>query len=126
MGVATFPTAVGGGIKLVQRGEAVSAGNITITAVDVTKTFVYALSQGASGTVASDSVITGTLSPSGGGTAQAGGAFGQGGSFPTYSGTRTLSGGTTDATVKQMGVYLTNATTLTATGACRYEVVEFA
>jgi hypothetical protein len=37
-----------------------------------------------------------------------------------------MSGGTMDATTKQMGVYLSNSTTLVATGACRWEVVEFA
>jgi hypothetical protein len=31
-----------------------------------------------------------------------------------------------DATTKQMGAYLSNSTTLVATGACRWEVVEFA
>jgi len=122
----TYPTASGGGIKLVQRGQAVSAGDITITAVDTTKTFIYSFSEGAAGTVALTGNSTGTLSPSGGGTAQAGGGYVQGGSFPTYSGTRTLSGGTMDATTKNFGVYLANSTTLTATGACRYEVVEFA
>lgn len=134
MGVATVPSAAGGGIKLVQRGQAVSSGNITITAVDTTKTFVRSFSEGASGTVASDSASTGTLSPTGG-SISAGGAGANGpysssvnpsGSFASYTGTRTLSGGTMNATTKQMGVYLTNSTTLTATGACRWEVVEFA
>ena len=48
------------------------------------------------------------------------------GTFATYGGTRTLSGGTMDATTAEMGVYLKNSTTLTATGACRYQIVEFA
>jgi hypothetical protein len=132
MGIATFPAAAGGGIKLVQRGQAVSAGNITITAVDTTKTFVRSFSEGAAGTVATDSVSTGTLSPGGGDTAGSGlaekysGYYNVGGSFASYAGTRTLSGGTMNATTKQMGVYLSNSTTLVATGACRWEVVEFA
>ncbi len=138
MAISVFPAAAGGGIKLVQRGQAVSSGNITITAVDTTKTFVRSFSEGAAGTVATNSQeasrsITGTLSPSGGSTFSQGGAntaFG-GGSYPSYSGTRTLasvtfSGGTMDATTKQMGVYLSDSTTLVATGACRWEVVEFA
>ena len=129
------PSAAGGGIKLVQRGQAVSAGSITITAVDTTKTFVRSFSEGAAGTVASNSAATGTLSPSGGDTAGGGinnaqGGYSSrvnsGGSYPTYTGSRTLSGGTMDATTKQMGVYLSNSTTLVATGACRWEVVEFA
>jgi hypothetical protein len=133
MGVANVPAAAGGGIKLVQRGEAVSAGNTTITAVNTAKTFVRSFSTGATGTIQTDSASNGTLSPSGGaisGTGHTGSpdtaAINAGGSFATYSGTRTLSGGTTNATTKQFGVYLTDATTLAATGACRWEVVEFA
>ena len=130
MGIAVFPAAAGGGIKSVQRGQAVSAGNITITAVDVTKTFVRSFSEGSAGTVATNSVETGTLNPSGGATAvntfHGGPNTNNGGSFPSYSGTRTLSGGTMDATTKAMGVWLSNSTTLVATGACRWEVVEFA
>jgi hypothetical protein len=132
MGSNVFPApSAGGGIKLVQRGVAASAGNITITGVDTTKTFVRSFSEGAAGTVATNSSSTGTLSPSNGrivntyGNANAGGADTVG-NFPTLSGTRTLSGGTMDATTKQMGVYLSDSTTLVATGACRWEVVEFA
>lgn len=128
MGIAVFPAPSGGGIKLVQRGQAVSAGNITITAVDTTKTFVRSFSEGAAGTVATNSISTGTLTPSGGSPipVNGGNTAGYSGTYPSYSGTRTLSGGTMDATTKQMGVYLVNSTTLTATGACRWEVVEFA
>jgi hypothetical protein len=134
MGYQVYPQpSSGGGIKSVQRGQAVSAGNITITAVDTTKTFVRSFSEGSAGTVATNSTSTGSLSPSGGDTSGAGvgagpnqNAINAGGSYPSYSGTRTLSGGTMDATVKQMGVYLSNSTTLVATGACRWEVVEFA
>ena len=140
MGVANVPAAAGGGIKLVQRGQAVSAGNITITAVDTTKTFVRSFSEGAAGTVATNSINPSTTS-SGSLTASGGNTTGPGsyahpnyqgsGSFPSYTGTRTItsgtmSGGTMDATTKQMGVYLSNSTTLVATGACRWEVVEFA
>ena len=139
MGLSVFPAAAGGGIKLVQRGQAVSSGNITITAVDTTKTFVRSFSEGAAGTVATNSQeasrsITGTLNPSGGATSAQGTGTAMdniSSNFPSYSGTRTLasvtfSGGTMDATTKQMGVYLSNSTTLVATGACRWEVVEFA
>ena len=130
MGISVFPAAAGGGIKLVQRGNATSSGNITITAVNTAKAFVTFVSQGSAGTVATDSVSTGTLSPSTGQivTSYGNNNFGANtvGGFPTLSGTRTLSGGTMDATTKQMGVYLSNSTTLVATGACRWEVVEFA
>ena len=128
----TYPTASGGGIKSVQRGQAVSAGSITITAVNTTKTFVRSFSEGAAGTVASTSTTSGTLTPSGGDITGGGlypygsGPYNLGGSFPSYVGTRTLAGGTMSATTKEMGVYLSNSTTLVATGACRWEVVEFA
>jgi hypothetical protein len=127
MGTSQYPAASGGGIKLVQRGQAVSSGNITITAVDTTKTFVRSFSEGAAGTVALSGSETGTLNPSGGGTFSQGGSnlAWSGSSNPSYSGTRTLSGGTMDATTKHMGVYLSDSTTLVASGACRWEVVEF-
>lgn len=129
MAINVLPAAGGGGIKLVQRGIAASAGNITITGVDTTKAFVTFVSQGAAGTVATNSTSTPTFNPTGGTVA----VFGnnnlgtQGGQSPwSLSGTITMSGGTMDATTKQMGVYLSNSTTLVATGACRWEVVEFA
>jgi hypothetical protein len=130
MGLSVYPVS-GGGIKLVQRGQAVSSGNITITAVDTTKTFVRSFSEGASGTVASNSTETGNLTPGAGeigGTGNSGTAntFTNPGQFPDYTGTRTLSGGTMNATMKEMGVYLSDSTTLVATGASRWEVVEFA
>jgi hypothetical protein len=133
VGIASVPVAAGGGIKSVQRGQAVSAGSITITAVDVAKAFVRSFSEGAAGTVALTGSTTGSLTPSGGDIAGSGvnsqqfnATVNTGGSFASYSGTRTLSGGTMDATTKQMGAYLSNSTTLVATGACRWEVVEFA
>lgn len=147
MAQSIFPAASGGGIRLVQRGQAVSSGNIVITSVDTTKTFVRSFSEGASGTVATNSTVasttsSGTLSPSGGSVAGSGlydtsldytnyQRVNNTGSFSTYAGSRTItsasiSGGTMDGTTKQMGVYLSNSTTLVATGACRWEVVEFA
>jgi hypothetical protein len=128
MGVLVFPPAAAGGIKSVQRGQAVSAGSITITAVDIAKSFVTSFSEGSSGTVASDSASTGTLNPSGGAIQQIsfhGQPNGNSGSFASYSGTRAFSGGTMNATAKVMGAYLSNSTTLVTTGACRWEVVEF-
>ena len=134
MGSTVFPApSAGGGIKLVQRGTAASAGNITITGVDTTKAFVTFVSQGASGTVATNSNL-GLVGPSpeigGFGKAKPSGASDV--SSNTTNGERAwsisagMSGGTMDATTKQMGVYLSNSTTLVATGACRWEVVEFA
>jgi hypothetical protein len=131
MGIATFPAASGGGVKLVQRGQAVSAGNITITAVDTTKAFVTFVSQGAAGTVASNSIVPGLVISGGSAFGPSGatltsGSYSTAGENGTGSWYLALSGGTMDATTKQMGVYLSNSTTLVATGACRWEVVEFA
>jgi hypothetical protein len=140
MGIQVFPAASGGGVKLVQRGQAVSAGSITITAVDITKTFVRSFSEGASGTVATNSTVAAYNSsvPSlvignrdGEGPASRGPSAGthSPGTIPAHTITgasAAISGGTMDATTKQFGVHLVNSTTLTATGACRWEVVEFA
>ena len=133
MGVTNIPNPAGGGIKSVQRGQAVSAGDITITSVNTSKTFVESFSEGASGTVALSATSTGTLTASGGNIAgvnpvssASSANINNAGTFATYGGTRTLSGGTMDATTAEMGVYLKNSTTLTATGACRYQIVEFA
>jgi hypothetical protein len=196
MGIATFPAASSGGlssvIKSLQRGTAASAGNITISTVDITKTVVRSFSTGSAGSVAA----TGTLSAANGTTsgmstsaANASGAisgyltpglaYSQYGSFggnpiPTSYGTgytfnqyiprygvynsnfnpqgmsmlanmnsaltlnamntngmnvglnaTNLSGGTTSLTAATYGAYLVNSTTIYATGACQYEVVEY-
>jgi hypothetical protein len=128
MGIASLPAAAGGVVKSIQRGEATTSGNITITAVDTTKAFVRSLSNAAAGAAASDSAETGTLTPSGGNILQLAGGnrFTRSGSQASYLGTRTFSGGTTTLASKEFGVYLTNSTTLTATGACYWEVVEYA
>jgi hypothetical protein len=63
MGIATFPS-VSSPIKSIQRGEAVAAGNISITAVDTTKTVVNSFSTGSAGTVAA----TGTVNAANGST----------------------------------------------------------
>ena len=151
MAIATYPTASSGGIKSVQRGQAVSSGNIAITSVDTTKTFVRSISEGASGTVATNSTYAAynlttaqqILRNAGGGAGSGGNAYNQvtGGSSAISIGTMTtgfiesstitgatsaMSGGTTNLYTKEYGVYLSDSTTLVATGACRWEVVEFA
>jgi hypothetical protein len=52
MGVLVFPEVVGGGIKTVQRGSAGGSGNVTITAVDINKSFVNIFGTASAGTVA--------------------------------------------------------------------------
>ena len=110
---------VGGGIKSIQRGTAASAGAITITAVDITKTVVYSLGTGSAGTVAASGNISGTVSNING----AGGAVLTGANASLNA---TLSGGTTSGLFAgQYGCVLTNSTTITANGACTYQVVEY-
>ncbi len=112
-------------IKSTQRGSVVSAGSVTISSVDLSKSFVISFSTGAAGTVATNSSESGTLTPSGGSCASQGNGSNSGGSWPTYSGTRSLSGGSTSLYSAEYGAYLTNSTTLTTTGACRWQVVEY-
>jgi hypothetical protein len=40
MGISVFPIPAAGGIKSVQRGLAGASGNVTITSVDINKSFV--------------------------------------------------------------------------------------
>ena len=128
MASTVFPAAGGGGIKLVQRGQATSSGNTTITAIDTTKAFIRSFSEGASGTVATNSVMKSIANNAGnmptGGTDLGNATGASQGSQGQWS--IPFSGGTMDATTKQMGAYIVNSTTITATGACRWEVVEFA
>jgi hypothetical protein len=111
---------VGGGIKSIQRGTAASAGAITITAVDITKTVVMSLGTGSAGTVAASASFNGNVT---GGTLGASSAALSGGGNTI---TGTLSGGTTSGLFAgQYGCVLTNSTTITANGACTYQVVEY-
>ena len=137
-------TALPSPIKSVQRGVKTDSGTVTITAVNTAKAFVISYSKASAGTVAATGTvaartlsgsITGTLSPSGGYVADyAFGGDARLGEFPTYSGTRTLSGsataaaisgGTTDLTTKQYSAVLTNSTTLTCDGSVEWQVIEY-
>jgi hypothetical protein len=129
MAVSSLVAAAGGGIKLVQRGQATSAGNTTITAIDTTKAFVRSFSEGAAGTVATNSTMWGVANNAGK-IAQGATDNGNNGTDGSWGGStvwsKALGSGTMDATTKQMGAYIVNSTTITVTGACRWEVVEFA
>lgn len=114
MAFSVFPAASSGGIKSVQRGSTSVAGTITISAVDVDKTYVNSYGTAASGSApgAGSSATSYPLRSnaiSGTGGASSGGSW---------------TAGTTTLSTKVFGASLTNSTTLTATGACRYEVVE--
>lgn len=127
MGVNIFPSNLSP-IKSIQRGLAASGGAITIASIDTTKSFVRSYSTGSAGSVGVSGTESGTLSPSGsynfGGTG-GGNASNGGGSFPNFIGTRSTSAGATSIIVAEYGAYITNSTTITATGACRWEVVEY-
>jgi hypothetical protein len=127
MGIQVFPASSGSAIKSIQRGYAASSGAITISAVNTSKTFVKSFSAGSSGSVGITGTSSGTLSPTGGSVGATSTNIAMtGGSYPSYTGTRTLSAGSTDLTTKLFGVSLTNSTTITATGACYWEVIEYA
>jgi hypothetical protein len=173
MGVAVFPASGGGltsAIKSLQRGVAASAGNITITSVDTSKTICNSFSTSSAGSVAA----TGTVSAANGSTSATSTSsasmslpIGMSSNLPSgnHSGIQTgtatqatcnwnstqvyftnnsgsigamniaaqnvalnstsISGGSTSLTAAVYGVYLVNSTTITATGPCRYEVVEY-
>lgn len=115
-------------IKSIQRGVSTSAGNTTISSVDLSKSFVMSYSDGSAGVIGIEGTESGTLSPTGGSIIGSGGgnAASGGGSMPTYAGTRSVTGGVGPTVyVKEYGAYLANSTTLTTTGACRWEVVEY-
>lgn len=171
MGIATFPS-VSSPIKSIQRGTAASAGNISITAVDTTKTVCNSFSTGSAGSVAAtgtinafSGVVSATSTSGASINATTLGGFPNTsarsayplGTFGTYNGrygaydmgsinrsiaatnfngqninaanvnsnATNITGGSTSLTSAVYGIYLVNSTTITATGPCRYEVVEY-
>ena len=151
MGIATFPLGTSGGIKSVQRGLASASGSVTITAVDVNKSFVTCFGTASSGTVApsgtvgAQSVSLNAQNGNHSGFTMQGAATG-GGTTPSMSGganytgnassvslnaqngntgASTLSGGSNNLVAAVVQGYLSNSTTLVVSGACRWEVVEF-
>lgn len=122
--MSTLSQFASGGIKSVQRGIFGAAGTVTITAVDTAKTIVYSTSKGSAGTVAASGNINLSPSSSGNGVPIYTGSGASGGYSPTYSGA--ITGGTTSGLYSgQYSAVLTNSTTLTADGACQYQVVEY-
>jgi len=127
MGNAVYPivSASSSPIKSVQRGNAASAGSVTISSVNTAKSFVTSFSNNSAGSVGITGTNAGTLSP-GGEIVGTNGSQGQsGGNWGSYSGTRTITPGTTSLTTKLFGAYLTDSTTLTVTGACYWQIVEY-
>lgn len=140
MGIATYPAAAGGGIKSVQRGLASGSGNVTITAVDITKSFVNVYGTSSSGTIAASGSIN---SQSGSASAASftiaadynigPSRLGPGNANRTYNinsqninlNSTNLTGGSNNLVAAVVQGYLSNSTTLVVSGACRWEVVEF-
>jgi len=127
MATSLFPESIST-IKSIQRGSTAGAGNVTISSIDTNKSFIRSFSTSSAGSAQLVGNESGTLNPSGGsivGPGGGGGAVSGGGTFANYAGTRSFSGGTTAVTVQEYGAYIVNSTTITATGACRWEVVEY-
>ena len=156
MGVTVVPTAAGGGIKSVQRGLASAAGTVTITSVDISKSFVTVFGTASTGTVGGTAVVSaqnGSESGSSGTFAASnvdvyisqsiaatitsvatGTARTQNATVANYNSNgqnvalnaQALSGGTNNLVSAVVQGYLSNSTSLVVSGACRWEVVEFA
>lgn len=121
MGLSVFPPAGGGGIKSVQRGLASSAGTVTITAVDIAKSFVTVFGTASSGTVAISGNANSSSSNLPGIGYQNRGEGNNAGNIVL-----TASGGSNNLVTAVVQGYLSNSTSLVVSGACRWEVVEFA
>jgi hypothetical protein len=126
MGISVFPIPAAGGIKSVQRGLAGASGNVTITSVNINKSFVNVFGTASTGNVSvSGSVgsagISSDSQTAGSGTATSRGPAASM-SFPGAA----LTGGTTTLIAGVVQGFLANSTTLTVSGPCRWEVVEFA
>jgi len=128
---ATSSLYAGGSIKSIQAGVySGSGGTITISAVVVAKSIISTVSKSSAGTVAATGSTTGTLTPSTGIQTTAG-VWSSNYDYvkitytPHYSGTRTLSGGTTSLITKQYSAVITNSTTITADGPCEWQVIEY-
>jgi hypothetical protein len=125
MGILVVPAATGGGIKSVQRGLAASAGNVTITAVDIAKSFVQVFGTSSTGTVATDSTVGAAGSNASSGTAGSNNSPGPSGGSSSIA-ARNFSAGTNNLVSAVAQGHLSNSTTLVVSHPCRWEVVEFA
>ena len=126
MGISTFPAPSAGGIKSVQRGVASSSGTVTITSVDISKSFVTVFGTETTGAVAVSATIgsqSGTLTKRAAGGASSGATTPANATFSLNG--AALSGGTNTLVTAVVQGYLSNSTSLVVSGACRWEVVEF-
>jgi hypothetical protein len=125
MSYSTFP-ASSSIIKSIQRGSSAAAGNVTISSINVSKSFINSFSNGSAGSIATNSSTNGTYTPQGGNFGQYSQSYNPGsGNWPNLVGTRSFSGGSTSLTASSYGAYIIDSTTIALTGACRWEVVEY-
>ena len=122
MGQSVYPPTSGSIIKSIQRGTASSSGTVTITSVNTSKTTVTSVSNESTGTVGISGNADFVLGAMNGGTNSNYGR-GNGG---TVGISVSHSGGTNTLVSAVAGAYLTDSTTLTVTGACLWQVVEYA
>jgi hypothetical protein len=111
------------GMRKVQRGTVAAAGYVTIQSVDMTRTFVLSVSKGSDGTVAATGSISGTLNAQRlkNGTSASNPSILDGTADRTL--TATLSGGTTNLTVKEYSALLYSATQIYCDGPCEWQVI---
>ncbi len=157
MASTVFPVAsAGGGILSVQRGSAGASGNVTITSVNIAKSFVTVFGSASSGTVSASFTMnqnagnfnllgtaqwdrnnsannTGYMSrPVNSASIENSSYGGHGGqrfwnkTTAMNAGNTTIGAGSNNLVSAVVTGFLANSTTLTVSGACRYEVVEFA
>lgn len=107
----------------VQRGVTSGPGNITISAVDMNKTVVFSKSKGSAGYVAARGNIEGNVTGTYWSSNQ--GASPKNDNRRDSSLSATISGGTTDLTVKEYSARLISATTLACDGPVEWQVVEY-
>jgi len=149
MALATYP-AVASPIKSIQRGSAAGAGTVTITAVDINKSFVNIQGTVGTGTVSASfnmSMNAGAMTvPGVAGHATNFGEYwapssasvdaGQSGwtrvnawawnkSATVNSGNASVGAGSNNLVAGVIQGYLSNSTSLVVSGACRWEVVEY-
>ena len=149
MGISTIPVASSGGIKSVQRGSAASSGNVTITSVNIAKSFVTVYGTASSGSSAvSGGTNTGTSSltvpdrnivPVNNSVSSGTPYFfsnnnwlnnlpyskAPGWNASANNSAVNFTGGSNNLVTAVVQGYLSDSTTLVVSGACRWEVVEF-
>ena len=150
MAINTYP-AVASPVKSVQRGSAAGAGTVTITAIDISKSFVNVQGTVGSGTVSASFNMSmnagnvllvgarpGSANPYGQGfrpntsssltASYTGGGMGNAAWQQTVavnSGNASVGAGSNNLIAGQIQGYLSNSTSLVVSGACRWEVVEY-